>query len=183
MENNGKKLQNRRSRLLSLVTTMTTQGKYIEFINKVREDRFNNVKQRQVSKFNRLITKTNNKNINSQDRDTNAGSNNNHNFNYSQLQTGTNQSNQGSTRNNSNKWVINISKTPLTPAQESLLAKGPNIAITPKVPPNVDYISPIECISQKLTEQEVQELKADTNGLLKRFPAPKANLTKEQRKT
>ena len=59
---------------------------------------------------------------------------------------------------------------------------GPNFAITPKVPPNVDYISTIESISQKLTEQDAQELKAEINSLLKRFPAPKANLTKEQRK-
>ena len=28
----------------------------------------------------------------------------------------------------------------------------------------------------------MQELKADINSLLKKFPAPKANLTKEQRK-
>ena len=172
LENNGKKLENSRSRLLSFVTTMTTQGKCIEFINKVREDRFNKVKQRQVSTFNRLITKTNNKINNSQDRETSASGNNNDNLNHNQLQTGTSQSNQGSTRNKSNKCVINLSKTPLTPAQESLLAKGPNFAIIPKVPPNVDYISAIESISQNLTEQDAQELKADINSLPKRFPAP-----------
>ena len=33
------------------------------------------------------------------------------------------------------KWVINISKTPLTQEQLSLLQKGPNYAITPKYPP------------------------------------------------
>ena len=98
------------------------------------------------------------------------------------MQTSTSQSNKGSTRNDNNKWAINLSKASLTPAQESLLAKGPNFAITPRVPPNVDYISAIESISQKLTEQDVQELKADINSLLKRFLAPKANLTKEQRK-
>ena len=30
------------------------------------------------------------------------------------------------------KWVINLSKTPLTSEQLSLLQKGPNYAITPK---------------------------------------------------
>ena len=87
------------------------------------------------------------------------------------MQTGTSQSNQGSTRNNSNKWVINLSKTPLNPAQETLLDKAPNFAITFKVPPNVDYISAIESISFKLTEQDVQELKADINSLLKKIPS------------
>ena len=33
------------------------------------------------------------------------------------------------------KWVINLSKTPLTQEQLSLLQKGPNYAITPKYPP------------------------------------------------
>ena len=32
------------------------------------------------------------------------------------------------------KWVINLSKTPLTKEQLSLLQKGPNFAITPKYP-------------------------------------------------
>ena len=33
------------------------------------------------------------------------------------------------------KWVINLSKTPLTQEQLSLLQKGPSYAITPKYPP------------------------------------------------
>ena len=33
------------------------------------------------------------------------------------------------------KWVINLSKTPLTNEQLSLLQKGPNFAIAPKYPP------------------------------------------------
>ena len=110
LENNGKKLKNSRSRLLSLVTTTTTQGKCIEFIDKVREDRFNKVKQRQVSKFNRLINKTNNK-----DRETSASSNNI----LNQSQTGRSNSDQdripnsSNNNNNSNKWVVNLSKTNL----------------------------------------------------------------------
>ena len=45
-----------RSRLVSIVTT-TTNNRCTEFINKVRETRFIKVKNRQVSKFNRLIAK------------------------------------------------------------------------------------------------------------------------------
>ena len=33
------------------------------------------------------------------------------------------------------KWVINLSNTPLTKEQLPLLQKGPNLAITPKYPP------------------------------------------------
>ena len=42
--------------------------------------------------------------------------------------------NQTQTCNTNNKWVINLSNTPLTPAQESLLAKGLNFAIAPQTP-------------------------------------------------
>ena len=37
----------------------------------------------------------------------------------------------------SHKWVINLSNTPMTLAQRSLLAKGPNYAIAPRHPPNL----------------------------------------------
>ena len=78
-----------------------------------------------------------------------------------------------------NKWVINLSNTPLAPAQESLLAKGPNLAVAPKNP-SVDYIAAIESVCQKLTEQDVEELRADINGLLRRAQAPKPNLNKAE---
>ena len=42
------------------------------------------------------------------------------------------------------KWVINLSSKPLTPAQRSVLAKGPNFVVTPKHPPNLEYITAIE---------------------------------------
>ena len=53
-------------------------------------------------------------------------------FNSNNLNNGNSQSQQG----NSNKWFINLSKTPLTKGQESLLAKGPNFAIAPNKIPN-----------------------------------------------
>ena len=115
-----------------MVTTTTTQGKCIEFINKVRENRFNKIKERQVSKFNRLINKPSNK-----DRDSSTQPMGNPrqlqqpSSKLRQLQEIISQSNQFQTTNNNNKWVINLSKTPLTPAQQSLLAKGPNFAVTP----------------------------------------------------
>ena len=42
---------------------------------------------------------------------------------------------QGSSKEEPNpKWVINLSNKPLTPAQRSVLAKGPNFAVTPRQP-------------------------------------------------
>ena len=43
---------------------------------------------------------------------------------------------QGSSNEEPNpKWVINLSSKPLTPAQRSVLAKGPNFAVSPGQPP------------------------------------------------
>ena len=69
----------------------------------------------------------------------------------------------------------------ITEAQESLLAKGPNFAITPVNIPNVDYITAIESVCPKLKEEDAMELRADINSLLRRAKVPKANLTKQER--
>ena len=42
------------------------------------------------------------------------------------------------------KWVIKLSSKPLTHAQRSVLAKGPNFEVSPKHPPNLEYITAIE---------------------------------------
>ena len=39
------------------------------------------------------------------------------------------------------RWVMNLSRIPLTKAQENLLAHGPNFAITPRCPPIGEYIA------------------------------------------
>ena len=45
---------------------------------------------------------------------------------------------QGSSMEEPNpKWVINLSSKPLTQAQRSVLAKGPNFAVSPRHPPNL----------------------------------------------
>ena len=64
-------------------------------------------------------------------------------------------------RNNNNnkvKWVHNLSKTPLTEAQEKVLAHGPNFAITTKEPPVSEYISQIERVCQQLEKGKAEEL-------------------------
>ena len=65
------------------------------------------------------------------------------------------------------KWVINLSSKPLTPAQRSVLAKGPNFAVTPRHSPNLEYITAIETTCTKLSQQDAEELRADINWVLK----------------
>ena len=90
-------------------------------------------------------------------------------------------SNQGSSNEEPNpKWVINLSNRPLTPAQRSVLAKGPNFAVTPRQPPNLEYITAIEAACTKLSQQDAEELRADVNRVLRSSHPPKPNLTKAQ---
>ena len=56
---------------------------------------------------------------------------------------------------------------PLPLAQRSLLAKGPNFAVIPKHPPNLEYITAIEAICSTLDQQDVEELKANINSVLR----------------
>ena len=76
--------------------------------------------------------------------------------------------NQGSSNEEPNpKWVINLSNKPLTPAQRSVLAKGPNFAVTPRQPPNLEYITAIEAACTKLSQQDAEELRANINRVLR----------------
>ena len=74
---------------------------------------------------------------------------------------------QGSSNEELNpKWVINLSNKPLTPAQRSVLAKGPNFVVTHRQPPNLEYITAIETACTKLSQQDAEELRADVNRVL-----------------
>ena len=65
------------------------------------------------------------------------------------------------------KWVINLSSKPLPQAQRSLLAKGPNFAVTPRHPPNLEYITALGSLCSKLDQQDAEELRADINRVLR----------------
>ena len=67
-----------------------------------------------------------------------------------------------------------------TKGQESLLAKGPNFAIAPNKIPNVDYITAVESMCQKLKEEDAGDLRVDINSLLRRSQMPKPNLSKQE---
>ena len=57
------------------------------------------------------------------------------------------------------KWVINISNTPLTAEQDRLLAHGPNYAVVPRKPPIAQYVAAIENACTKLEEGKVEEFR------------------------
>ena len=78
------------------------------------------------------------------------------------------------------KWVINLSNKPLTPTQRSVLAKGPNFAVTPKHSPNLEYVTATEAACTKLSQQDAKELRVDINQVLRASHLPKPNLTKAQ---
>ena len=79
------------------------------------------------------------------------------------------------------KWVINLSSIPLTKVQRSVLAKGPSFVVSPKHPPNLDYITAIEVACTKLSQQDAEELRANVSWVLRASYPPKPNLTKAQR--
>ena len=89
---------------------------------------------------------------------------------------------QNKGNSNSSKWVINLSSHPLTPAQVSLLSKGPNFALAPVNPPNVEFISVVESACQKLLDQDVQEPRAEVNILLRRAKPPKSSISRKEKK-
>ena len=78
------------------------------------------------------------------------------------------------------KCIINLSSKPLTNTQRSVLAKGPHFAVSPKHPPNLEYITAIEAACTKLSQQAAEELRADINWVLRASYPPKPNLTKAQ---
>ena len=142
----------------------TTMDRHTKFIKKVIESRFVKVRDRQVNKFNKVASK----------RDV-------HRDRGAKMQSiGSNGPSQAPSNSN-DKCIINLSNTPLTQAQESLLSKGPNFAIASN-PPILEYITAIETAFQKLNTEDAEELRADINGLLRKSYAPRPNHTKKEGK-
>ena len=80
----------------------------------------------------------------------------------------------------SHKWVQNLSRTPLTPAQRSLPAKGSNYAVAPRHPPHLEYITAIESVCPNLSQQDAKELRAIINRVPRGFWPPKSNPNREE---
>ena len=83
-------------------------------------------------------------------------------------------------KDKSKKWVVNLSSIPLTKEQESLLAHGPNFAISPRKPPLGDYILNIERACQSLDTNMAEELRSEVYRVLRKPCQLKPNLKKEE---
>ena len=170
-------INNSRSRLASIVTNTTELDQCSRFIDKVREDRYAKVKDRQIRKFNILNSKDNKNNYNQSNR------NNNNSVPVSNSDSIGNNNNQLQTSNN-NRLVINLSKTSLTEGQKAVLAKGPNYSIAPKtylIWITLQQRSKKLKLKPKLKEEDAMELRPEVNSLLRKAQVPKPNLTKQER--
>ena len=105
-----------KSRLFTLVTNNDIQLKCEEFIRKVSELTFNKVRQRQINKLNTLINRSKNK-ASQEIRQANLHSTISN--SDSQVHVHNNNRSLQKASSNNNKWFINLSSVPLTPAQES----------------------------------------------------------------
>ena len=128
------------------------------FIKTRREARHQKTLKRQLSKFERLCHKNTGGRSKEQDgalhahvlaNNTKDGSNMVPGPITTSIQ-GPGTTAEGLDTNKENIWVRNLSKTPLTTAQEKVLARGPNFAIVPKIPPVVEYVVAIEKACQQL---------------------------------
>ena len=87
---------------------------------------------------------------------------------------------QGGDSDIGNIWVRNLSRTPLTKAQEQVLTHGPNLAIVPKVSPVMEYIVAIEKACQQLKQGEAEELREEIKSIIKKIQPSKPNISKEE---
>ena len=180
IEINTNTINESRSSLQSLITSQADKDKCRGLIDKVKQDRYSKIKDRQVRKFQILSEKTRKANtrLNNQIIRKVQGRANTSNVDRDREEAQTD-NNQNRVQNN--KWVINLSKTELTLVQRSMLAKGPNFSISPNNIPNMELITAIQTMCPKLKEDEATELRADINSLLRQATIPKSNLTKGER--
>ena len=61
-----------------------------------------------------------------------------------------------------------------------MLVKGPNFVITPRHPPNLEYITAIQSVCTKFGQQEAEELRANINRVLRSSHPLKPNLNKAE---
>ena len=66
----------------------------------------------------------------------------------------------------------NLLNTPLTDAQEKVLAHGPNFAVVANDPPIGEYIAQIERMCQKMKQGEAEELRGQIKLILKNITPP-----------
>ena len=63
-------------------------------------------------------------------------------------------------------WVRNMSKTPLTKEEKSLLGHGPNFVMTSKDPSTCNYIAATERACQNLSQGKAEELRGEIKTII-----------------
>ena len=79
------------------------------------------------------------------------------------------------------KWVINLSSRSLSDAEESLLKKGLNFAVTPTNIPATEIIAKVESAVRSLDAERADTVRRAVNTILQQAESPKSNITKEER--
>ena len=84
------------------------------------------------------------------------------------------------TKEDTNRWVRNLSSTPLTQVQVSFLLHGPNFPLLLPDTPHGEYITAIEQACLKLEPHNAEELRATMRGALRNSQEPTSNITKQE---
>ena len=172
-----------------------TMAECIKFMFKIKEDRHFNTLERQKAKLDRLIRKKElvnkggcSKSVNMQRymHQSSTNSSRKSDITTTATPTANDPENSRSTTTTltmgKSKWVINLSKKPLTNAQEKLLTHGPNYAITPRIPPIVEYITAVEQTCQSLNQGEADEMRAKIKADIKKIHPSRPNIYREEKR-
>ena len=154
---------------LEEVLDQVTMQECKTLMERVRENRHNKVLERQKTKFEALVLKSNGRSKQDVRKNSTKGD--------------TNEDRDGKNREK-NRWVINLSNTPLTEDQERLLAHRPKFVITPRETPVKEYIVATEQACMKIEQGKQEEFRVEVKRLLKRDQNNKkqANVSKEELK-
>ena len=156
-----------------------------EFIKYIRERRHVKTMERQIKKFNRLWQRNTGGCPNIQNGRDGYNQENGTKVTSSEDPKTTTTSAETTTiavNNQKVKWVHNLSKNPLTGAQERALSHGPNFAVVTREPPVSKYISQTERVCQQLKQGKMEELRAATEEIFMNIQPPKPNIRKEEAK-
>ena len=152
---------------LSGIIREVLMKKNIEFIKEHKETRHKTVMERQIKKYNKLWAQKYESSSSSRYMySTNSGNGTGGHSNQDKIDT--------------KHWVVNLSQQPLTQAQETVLAHGPNFAVTLRTPPFREYITAAEVACQSLKPSEADEFRAEIARIFKQTKPAKPNISKEE---
>ena len=80
------------------------------------------------------------------------------------------------------RWVVNSSSTPLTEAQQSVLSRGLNFAVTPSNIPTAHLVSSVEAGLRNIPCESANNLRAKIVNLLRKPWYPAVNLKPDERR-